>query len=220
MTAAAGGWSVEWITGSAAEVHAREISADMGPTVWVVNPTDRSIVLGSTQRESDVDVAAAHRHRLAITRRRSGGGAVLVTPESMVWVDVIVPRSHPAWTDDIGRAAVWMGERWAEALAAVGVEGTVLQPPMPSDELARVVCFVGRGPGEVVIGDTKVVGISQRRTRDAARFQCAVLRSWEPEPLIDAMGLAASDADRVRSAGAGLDLAPEALVAALIDALG
>ncbi|MFZ9844209.1 MAG: hypothetical protein ACO3EQ_07685, partial [Ilumatobacteraceae bacterium] len=46
----------------------------------------------------------------------------------------------------------------------------------------RAVCFASIGPGEVVRSDTragvsrKVVGISQRRTKDAARFQCTVFR--------------------------------------------
>jgi lipoate-protein ligase A len=37
-----------------------------------------------------------------------------------------------------------------------------------------LVCFAGLGPGEVSAGGRKLVGISQRRTRAAARFQCAV----------------------------------------------
>jgi hypothetical protein len=40
-----------------------------------------------------------------------------------------------------------------------------------------VVCFASVGPGEVVRGGSKVVGVSQRRTKDAARFQCTVFRS-------------------------------------------
>ena len=37
-----------------------------------------------------------------------------------------------------------------------------------------LVCFAGVGPGEVLAGGRKLVGISQRRTRAGARFQCAV----------------------------------------------
>ena len=209
-------WKVERLRGSASEVHARDVSPESPPTVWVVEPTDRSVVLGSSQPEADVDLHAAARAGIAVSRRRSGGGAVLVTPASMVWVDVIVPRTHAAWTDDIGRASVWMGERWAEALAVLGVGGEVVEPPMAADPLARVVCFVGRGPGEVLVGGAKAVGIAQRRTREVARFQCAALLEWDPETLLEVLApLSPADESRVRAAGVGLPVEADALVAAL-----
>src|SRR3546814_17233262 len=49
--------------------------------------------------------------------------------------------------------------------------------------LGGTVCFAGRGPGEVLRGEAKVVGIRQRRTRAGARFQCAVPVVWEPALL-------------------------------------
>ena len=45
------------------------------------------------------------------------------------------------------------------------------------------ICFAGVGPGEVLLDGRKVVGISQRRTRVGARFQCVVLRTWDPSEL-------------------------------------
>lgn len=213
-------WRVERVVASAAEVHARDVPADSPPTVWVVEPTDRSVVLGSSQPESDIDAAAAERAGIAVARRRSGGGAVLVTPGSLVWVDVIVPRTHPAWTDDIGRSSVWMGERWAAALAALGVDGDVVQPPMAADPLARVVCFVGRGPGEVLVDGAKAVGISQRRTRETARFQCAALLDWDADTLLEVLTpLSAPDQARLGRAGVGLPVAAGPLVQALVAAL-
>jgi hypothetical protein len=47
------------------------------------------------------------------------------------------------------------------------------------------VCFAGIGPGEVVTGDDKLVGISQRRSRAGARYQCAVHTTWSPQALVD-----------------------------------
>ena len=213
-------WQVERVVGSAAEVHAREVPPDSPPSVWVVEPTDRSVVLGSSQSDGDIDAEAARRAGIVVARRRSGGGAVLVTPASMVWVDVVMPRAHPAWTDDIGRAAVWMGERWADALRGLGVDGEVLQPPMVADPLASVVCFVGRGPGEIVVDGAKAVGISQRRTRETARFQCAALLEWEPDLLLEVLApLRAADEDRVRAAGVGLRMDAASLIEALVQAL-
>ncbi len=46
------------------------------------------------------------------------------------------------------------------------------------------VCFAGVGPGEVLYDGTKLVGVSQRRTRSGARFQCVLLHRWRPERLI------------------------------------
>jgi hypothetical protein len=36
----------------------------------------------------------------------------------------------------------------------------------------------------VTIGGAKAVGISQRRTRAGARFQCAVHRRWDPAAVV------------------------------------
>jgi hypothetical protein len=54
-------------------------------------------------------------------------------------------------------------------------------------------------------GGAKVVGISQRRTRAAARFQCAALARWDPSGLLDLLAL--SPDERVR---AGAELARSA----------
>jgi lipoate-protein ligase A len=68
------------------------------------------------------------------------------------------------------------------------------------------VCFAGTGPGEVTLDGRKVVGISQRRTRQGALFQCAVIVSWDPAGLLDVLALEADE----RDAGAA-DLADVAL---------
>ena len=44
----------------------------------------------------------------------------------------------------------------------------------------RVVCFSSSSPGEVFVGTNKLVGISQRRGREGARFQCVLYRHWKP----------------------------------------
>ena len=51
-------------------------------------------------------------------------------------------------------------------------------------EFGDLVCFAGRGPGEVFHGARKVVGLSQWRAREGALFSsCAYLR-WDPAPLL------------------------------------
>ena len=109
-------------------------------------------------------------------------------PGETAWVDVILPAGDPLWDDDIARAAHWLGRAWQSALAELGVAPTeVHEGPLACGPLGRLVCFATVGAGEVTVpggdGPRKVVGISQRRTRAAARFQCAAYRRWDPDPL-------------------------------------
>jgi lipoate-protein ligase A len=165
-------WRVERLAGSAAELHARELPDPVRRGVWILDASTAALVLGSTQRE----VTAAG---IDVCRRRSGGGAVLVEPGEVLWVDVLVPRGDPLWEDDIGRAAHWLGDVWAEALGG----GAVHTGGIVTTEWSSAICFAGIGPGEVLIDGKKVVGISQRRTRGGARFQSVVLKDWQPEKL-------------------------------------
>ena len=177
-------WSVHRHRGRAAELHALPPPDDGRRHVWVLEATAPAVVLGSTQPEDDVDVAAAAAAGVDVVRRRSGGGAVWVAPGDPLWVDVVVPRDDPLWDDDVGRAFVPVGRGWAAALGAVGVTGaTVHEGPLEHTVWSRQVCFAGRGPGEVFLDGRKLVGISQRRSRAGARFQCAVPLVWDPEPL-------------------------------------
>jgi hypothetical protein len=94
---------------------------------------------------------------------------------------------------------------------------------MRESRWSRLVCFAGVGPGEVLVGERKVVGMSQRRTRDGARFQCVVHRSWDAEPLLDLLVLepddrAAAGAD-LAVAGAGVALDPSRVIDALVNRL-
>lgn len=177
-------WSVSTWRAPAAELHALELPAG-GRHVWVLDAAQPALVLGSTQPDTDADTAACAAAGIDIARRRSGGGAVLVGPDECVWIDVLVPRGDPLWHDDIGRATWWLGDAWALALAAVGVGGCrAHRGGMVPSVWSRVVCFAGLGPGEVVDANgAKVVGISQRRTRAMARFQCAVPLRWDPTRL-------------------------------------
>jgi hypothetical protein len=59
----------------------------------------------------------------------------------------------------------------------------------------------------VSIEDRKAIGISQRRTRAAARFQCAALARWDPAALADLLlgGDAEAIADVATGTGVPLD---------------
>lgn len=214
-------WVVEHHHGPADELHALEVPDDGVPRVWVLEASGPAVVLGSTQRDDVVDAEAARAAGVAVVRRRSGGGAVWVAPGDPHWVDVIVPRGHALWTDDVGRAFLPIGRAWQQALATSGIDGTHLhEDRLACGPLGGTVCFAGRGPGEVLLGDAKVVGISQRRTRAGARFQCAVPVHWDPAPLA-ALLSDGPDPAALAAVGTGVggDVSRVDLVEALVRAL-
>ena len=189
----------------------------------MLEATAPALVLGSTQGHEVVDGAAADRAGVAVVRRRSGGGVVLVDPATTCWVDLIVPAGDPLWDDDVGRAARWVGEAWRSALADVGVGPLVVhEGALACGPLGRLVCFGTVGAGEVTTPDgAKVVGVSQRRTRSAARFQCAAYARWDPASLVELLALdpAGDGARSLAAAAVGTGVARDDLVDALLSHL-
>jgi lipoate-protein ligase A len=195
-------WRVERRSLSAADFHALAVPDPAERAVWVAVPTAPALVLGSTQPDTVVRPDRA----VEVVRRRSGGGAVLVVPGDVLWVDVIVPAGDDLWDDDVGRATHWLGRAWASALAELDVVAEVHTGGMVRAPWSAEVCFAGLGPGEVTVEGRKVVGISQRRTRAAARFQCAALGRWDPAALADLLvGVPARELEDV-AAGVGVPL--------------
>ena len=186
----AGRFVVEEWRGGAAAIHAAEVDAPAGRprAIWCVT-TAPAVVLGSAQPLEHVDAGACARRGIDVVRRRSGGGAVLVVPGEVLWLDVVVPRGDPLWADDVGRAMWWLGEVWAdvlrdvEPLAAVEVHRGALE----RTRWSATVCFDGLGAGEVVVDGAKAVGISQRRRRDTARLQSSTHLRWRPDALVDVL---------------------------------
>jgi lipoate-protein ligase A len=225
-------WRVREEWGTVADLHAGSAalldSPDGRPptrAIRVLHPTDRAVVLGSAQPESDVSLDAARAAGTGVVRRRSGGGAVLVGPGLVVWIDVAVPAEDRLWEADVGRAFWWLGSAWVAALVEAGVRGAEMWVGgLVRSRWSGRVCFAGVGPGEVVMSGRKVVGMSQRRTRRGALFQCAVPVHWDPASLLDLLAL--NEAERAAGttdlARAALGIGPAAaapLVAALIDRL-
>lgn len=127
---------------------------------------------------------------------------MLVGPGELLWIDVFVPAGDRLWDPDVGRATHWLGGAWSAALATAGIAATWHDGPLVSTPWSALVCFAGLGPGEVRVGGAKVVGISQRRTRAGALFQCAALLRWRPSRLLGLLELNGGD-----RAGAEHDLA-------------
>jgi lipoate-protein ligase A len=218
--ATAAGWRVEVLRDGIGErVAARPVGERSVVVFDVARPT---LVLGSSQADDVVDWERVRERGVEVVHRRSGGSAVLVEPGAAVWVDVTIPAGDRWWDHDVGRAFHWLGAAWAEVLIAGGVLARWHDGAMQRTPWSPWVCFAGLGPGEVTVGGRKVVGLSQRRTREGALFQCCAALRWEPERLLDLLAL--GDADRAQAAadiadvatglGPGIDL-----VSGLVDAL-
>ncbi len=216
-------WRIERFRGTAGEFHSR---VDEGHVVRVLSffsVTRPALVLGSSQPLGDVDVERVDSLGIELVRRRSGGGAVLLVPDEVVWVDMVVPRGDPLWSDDVGHAFHWLGRLWTDALARLGVQGRAHDAALVCSPWSRRICFAGLGAGEVRVGGRKVVGISQRRGRLGARFQCAVLRRWNPELIIELMAMSEPERQEamvgLRNIAAGIDASADEIESALIAAL-
>lgn len=213
-----GGWTVRRLRATAGALHAEPLPDAPGRAAWVLDATAPALVLGSTQRPDLVDAAAAAARRVEVVRRRSGGGAVFVDPATTAWVDLVLPAGDPLWDDDVGRAARWVGEAWRGALADLGVAPVEVHAgALACGPLGRLVCFGTVGAGEVTLPDRrKVVGISQRRTRSAARFQCAAYTRWDPGPLASLLRLDPDGARAIEDAAVGVGRSPADVIDALL----
>jgi lipoate---protein ligase len=133
-------------------------------TMFVAHVARSTLVLGGSQ---SVDVVSASTlSSTSIRRRRGGGGLVLLRPED-IWIDWWVPSDDARWAEDVHTSSYQAGAWWAQALGEV-LEGVVSvhQGSLAGDPALRLVCFAGRGPGEVFVDDRKVVGLTQWRVRE------------------------------------------------------
>lgn len=196
-------WALEWRRGPAAELHGRDLPDPARREVSFLDVEGPAIVLGSAQRMETIDPAACDRAGVAIVRRRGGGGAVRLDPGRQLWVDVIIPVSDPLWDDDVGAAFVWLGDLWVDALSDVGVSGIGHRGGLIRTEWSDSVCFAGLGVGEVHVDGAKLVGISQRRRRSGARFQCVVYDSFDVDGVAGLLDVDDDERTAVRAALAG-----------------
>lgn len=173
--------SMEWgrhdWTGTAADFHAMELPYERA--LWWCNVETPTLILGSSQSLDDLNQKSADESGMLVSRRRSGGGAVFIHPSDSVWIDITISRDDPLWKDDVAQSMLWLGELFVEALSP-WVHAEVFRDTFSNGIDGRVVCFASSSPGEVFVGANKLVGISQRRGRDGARFQCVLYRHWRP----------------------------------------
>ncbi len=210
-------WRIEHVTGDVGAFHARPLPADRR-TATFFRAESATLVLGSAQRVESVDVDAAARQGITIVRRRSGGGGVLVLPGDFVWLDLEIPASDELWSDDVGRSMWWVGDLWRGALTTLAPLATVHRGAMQRTRWSSDICFAGTGPGEVLLGGAKLVGISQRRTRHAARFQTMVHLRWRPD-VVGSLVAGSPPAEELASLVATCAAPAESITAALTESL-
>jgi len=186
-------WTVERLKGPVSDLLRTAEPLQTATRLARIHTVTRlGLVLGSTQPPETADQSRAAAAGAEILRRRSGGGAVLLRPGGQVWADFFIPASDPLWRDDVACAARWAGELWAAAIEPLIADPvSVYSGRLAADQWGRLVCFAGRGPGEVFMDGLKVVGVSQRRSRQRARIQTTARLRRPP----GAAGSEAADAD-------------------------
>ncbi len=210
-------WVIEHLAGTATELFlGRRSSATLladvvaDPQLRFLHVDRPTLVMGSSQPDhlfaSSENAEGSDAY--GRVRRRSGGGAVWLDPHEQVWVDVIVPMQHQLWESDVTSSFDWLGQAWRATIASLGVASdrlSVHAGAMRTSPWSELLCFAGVGPGELFIDGRKVVGISQRRSRNAALFQCGALLHWSVDPLIFSAEARCDKAfDDVEQVGIGL----------------
>jgi len=209
------------LTGSCEEFHHRQFPVANEPVISLFTPVQPAIILGSTQERSLVNEEMCSANKIEIVKRRSGGGIVFLAEDSTIWIDVEIPREHSLWVNDVSDSSLWLGEVFRKELSELcDVNLELHRSGLIKTVWSSLICFAGRGPGEVFSEDgRKVVGISQRRTRDWARFQCAVSLQWKPELLLELLNEPRPTISDIENCGSNLSLDSATVATKMTDAI-
>ncbi|HEY7350279.1 MAG TPA: hypothetical protein VH599_18315 [Ktedonobacterales bacterium] len=197
-------------------------AADRPPLLYWQVAEPAAVVIGISQKLSDLDMAACQKAGLAIYRRAAGGTAVLVGPD-LLSLDVILPPGYPLAGRDIVEAYRWFGDLWAETLQGLGLAARAIPPAEAHaprtrqaleqagrlEHLLRQSCYGAFSPYEIGVNGRKVLGLDQVRRRVGFLFQAGLLLRWDAGQV--ASLLAAEPEERpalaagLRERAAGLD---------------
>ncbi len=189
-------------------------------TMFVAKVDSATLVLGSSQ---PIDVLELDRlDSIVLRRRRGGGGLVLLRPGDL-WIDWWIPQGDERWSNDVHVSSIRSGKWWQSALNLfVNGAARVHNGSLEGDPALRVVCFAGRGPGEVFVDARKAVGLTQWRVREGI-FVSTVIHGSPSNEIVDLLRepppgiLEALDHHVLLTLGVG---EPEDLLQALIKVSG
>ncbi len=193
---------------------------------WLVDAD--ALVLGRGSKVAP-DALACDAAGVSVVRRSSGGGPVLWGPQLLA-LDVIVPKHHALYSDDVAVSYRWLGEVLARALTGLGVPARALAPAEArgaADPMGALACFASLSPWEVVVDGHKVIGLSQVRRRTGTLLQAGILLDIDGARLANLLALDAADrhalADTLGRRATGLrdrvDIDCAALIAELTAAI-
>lgn len=169
-------WEACALKGSAKELHEFRPESGSPRHIYFMDVVRPALVLGSSQRRilESTDLDAKSPFEVCV--RDSGGGAVLLEPESQLWVGVYVRPDDPLVQLEISKSFDWLADASLAALGQLGIDIAQKFDGVPVwTPLSRALCFGGISHGELSIEGRKMVGISQRRSKDWVIFHLAVL---------------------------------------------
>jgi lipoate-protein ligase A len=170
------------VTGAVDELYDYDVLRSLEEaTMFVVRLAEPILVLGSRQSPEILD--ADKLGDLRLRRRRGGGGLVLLQPDDL-WVDWWIPAHDERWSHDVRVSSLRVGGWWRDVLQTrVSGEVVVHEGPLEGNVSHRVVCFAGRGPGEVFVDGRKAVGLAQWRVREGT-FLTTVLHTGATDAVV------------------------------------
>jgi lipoate-protein ligase A len=134
-----------------------------GPSLRIWEPEAPAVVLGASGRLRDeVDVEACRGDGVAIARRSSGGGTVLIGPGTLN-VAIVLPEDAATGLGAVDRAQAYVLGRIGRAIRALG----------PAVELL--------GSGDLTLGRRKFSGSAQRRLRTHFLVHATILYDFPLE---------------------------------------
>src|SRR5579859_3770607 len=173
------------------------------PSIWWHTTNRETLILGTGQPWSDVDIQKCRQQSVAVLKRKSGGTMVYAGPG--VWgLDIAIPANAPEWRSDILEAYRWAGDIWVTALEILGIQArsvsieearAAASASSRCDALIRSICFATVSPYEVLVGTRKLVGFAQIRRKSSyviqsglyVRFPFERVASLVQTPDVDAL---------------------------------
>ncbi len=137
-----------------------------GPVLRTWEPTELAVVLGASGRLwDDVDVVLCRAEGIAIARRSSGGGTVVVGPGTLNATVVLAADAGPG-LQGVDTAQAYVLERLARSIRRRG----------PAVEV--------RGSGDLTLDGRKFAGSAQRRLRRHFLVHVSILYDFPIAPIV------------------------------------